>query len=152
MLSSAIDEHVLNTINEFKSSICNICERECYNIKEVYEELKKHYCPETPHIEIMKRAHVAENAIRRTVSDKSYNGLREEGCIRVALALGVDNEEDIDYLLNARGYAGLRECNRKDYVIWRNAVMLVFRLQKEQPDDILPENAVLIFEESIKKA
>lgn len=152
MLRSKIDEHVLNTINEFKTNICNICENECYSMKEVYEELRADYCPGTPHSVIMKRAHVAENAIRRTVSDKSYNGLKEEGCIRIALALGVDNEEDIDYLLNARGYAGLRECNRKDYVIWRNAVIRILQLQKEYPDDILPENAVVIFEDSIKKA
>lgn len=150
MLRSKINEHVLNTIDEFKTSICDICNDECCNIKEVYEALKRHYCPETPHRIIMKRAHVAENAIRRAVSDRNYNGLKEEGCIRVALALGVDKEKDIDDWLNARGFAGLSECDRTDYVIWRKAVKVVLKLQKDFPDDILPEDAVKIFEELIK--
>lgn len=150
MPRSKIDEHVLNAIADFKINVYNICEDECYNMKEVYEELRANYCPDTPHSVILKRAHVAENAIRRSVSDKSYNGLKEEGCIRLALALGVDSEVDIDYLLNARGYAGLSECYRTDYVIWRNAVKVVLKWQNEYPDKLLPEDAVNFFEKLIK--
>lgn len=150
MPRSKIDEHVLNAIADFKINVYNICEDECYNMKEVYEELKADYCPDTPHSVILKSAHVAENAIRRSVSDKSYNGLKEEGCIRLALALGIDKEKDIDYLLNARGYAGLSECDRTDYVIWRHAVKLVLELINEYPDELLPEDAVIIFEELVK--
>lgn len=150
MPRSKIDEHVLNAIADFKIDIYNICENECYNMKEVYEELKADYCPDTPHSVILKRAHVAENAIRRSVSDKSYNGLKQESCIRLALALGVDKEEDIDYLLNARGYAGLNECHRSDYIIWRKAVKVVLELQKKYPDDLLPGDAVIFFERLVK--
>lgn len=141
---------MLNTIADFKSNVYNICEEECYNMKEVYEDLRTNYCPDTPRSVILKRAHVAENAIRKSVTDKRYKGLKEEGCIRLALALGVDKEKDIDYLLNARGYAGLSECDRTDYVIWRHAVRVVLELINEYPDELLPEDAVIIFEELVK--
>ena len=152
MHRSNVSEHVLNTIVNFRINVNDICKYECHNIKEVYEELRASYCPNTPRSVILKRAHVAENAIRKTVSEKNYNGLREEGCIRLALALGIDNETDIDYLLNARGYAGLSECNRTDYVIWRHAVRVVLELINEYPDVLLSEDAVIIFEELVKKA
>lgn len=149
MQRSEIDEHVLNTIEIFKNNICNICENECYSIKEVYQELKECYCPGTPDSEIFKRAHVQSNVMRRIDYEAHYYGPNEEGCIRLALAIGVDNEADIDYLLNARGYAGLSECNRKEYVIWRAAVSVIFQLQQERPD-ILPKDVVDIFKKLVK--
>lgn len=150
MQRSKVDEHVQNTIAKFRNDIHDKCKNECHTMKDAFEELRHKYCSETPRYIIFKRAHVAENALRRISSDKHYNGMEEVGCIKLALALGVDNLRDINKLLNARGFAGLSKCKREDYILWHRAVKKVIRLSRKYEDDILPEDMVFIFEKLVE--
>ena len=147
MQRSLVNEHVQNTIANFRIDIQTKCKNECHTMKDAFEELRNEYCSETPRYVILERADVSKNAIRRASSDSHYKGLRELGCIRLALALGVKEMYDIDYLLNARGFAGLSDCNREDYIRWRGAVEIVLKLHKEFEDDFLPEDMVFTFKE-----
>lgn len=79
------------------------------------------YCPGTPLKEIFRMAMVQENVLRR-IRYENYNGLREKGCIRIALAIGVDNISDIDYLLEARGFSSLTDAINYDFVLMKEIV------------------------------
>lgn len=150
MQRSIVDEHVQNTIAKFRNDIQDKCKNECHTMKDAFEELRTVYCSGTPRYVILERADVSENAIRRASSEPHYNGLRELGCIRLALAMGVKEMYDIDYLLNARGFAGLSDCYREDYIRWRGAVETVLKLHNELEDDFLPEDMVSTFKKLVK--
>ena len=89
----------LKTIIKIKEKISTINKQDCPDFESVIKELSNTYCPGTSFNEILHIANVPENVLRRIRSKEKYNGLKLEGCIRIALAIGVDKIIDSNFAL-----------------------------------------------------
>jgi len=93
--------------------------------------------------EILKTAHLPENIFRRMRKNNTgYYGPREDGCIRLALAMDIDNILDIDDLVMAGGYAAITEQRNASAKRYMLIVDLLIKTE-----DLSPEDKVKIFEQ-----
>jgi len=110
--------------------------------------LKKRYCKDAQMMEftdreILKTAHLPENIFRRMRKNNTgYYGPREDGCIRLALAMDIDNILDIDDLVMAGGYAAITEQRNASAKRYMLIVDLLIKTE-----DLSPEDKVKIFEQ-----
>jgi hypothetical protein len=90
--------------------------------------------------EILRAARVSENVLRRMKSEKGYKGPDLEGCIRIGLAIGCDDIEDIDLILSARGFEQLSYGQNWKYKKYR---CIVYKILSEE--ELPVEDRVSIF-------
>lgn len=133
------------TIERIALSLKNIEDNECIELQGQIESLIKEYESylgedKRSLSDILKIARVPENALRRIKSEKAYHGPNLEACIRIGLAIGCDNIEDIDLILSARGFEALSYGQNLQYTRYRSIV------KKILIEDELPvEDRVKIF-------
>lgn len=125
----------LKTIIKIKEKISTINKQDCANFERVIKELSNAYCPGTPLKEIFQIANVPENVLRRIRSEEKYNGLKLEGCIRIALAIGVDEIEDIDYLLVTRGFAALSDASNYKTMMYKEIIVVLLDEKELEGED-----------------
>ncbi|MEI3339950.1 MAG: hypothetical protein V8R80_08420 [Eubacterium sp.] len=128
---------VESTIGKIEALLQKEC-GESTNFYEVFMELKEKYDPGATIKEITSLAGVRENAIRES---KKKSGPCLEACLKLALALGIDNLSDIDYLLEARGYCAISDGINGTYTKYRTILEVILAAE-----ELLPEEAIEIFD------
>lgn len=112
----------LKTIIKIKEKISTINKQDCANFESAIKE-------------IFHIANVPENVLRRIRSKEKYNGLKLEGCIRIALAIGVDKIKDIDYLLETRGFAALSDASNYKTMMYKEIVEVLLDEKELEGED-----------------
>lgn len=139
-------------IKDVDASLQAIKDADCINLKKQIEILiekynnnflsdEKEFKDEKRTLsEILRAARVSENVLRRMKSEKGYKGPDLEGCIRIGLAIGCDDIEDIDLILSARGFEQLSYGQNRKYKKYR---CIVYKILSEE--ELPVEDRVSIF-------
>lgn len=121
---------------ELKRQIESLMEEINYNLSDE-KEFKDE---ERTLTEALRIACVSDNVFRRMKSEKGYKGPGLEACIRIGLAIGCSDINDIDLILSARGFETLSFGQNRTYTRYR---CIIKRILEEE--ELPLEDRVKIF-------